>query len=187
MILAIALALTIDALPIQLLTVDVSTRPSVFTFDGALSFAFDMTSHEVGDGERFRSLKVERQSLTIKAGETLSTTVAATFNGALAPAEMISIGGRMPGSIRPNALSFAVTGTATFTILIGGPSVVCPNFHLGRGSTGHDDNFWLGMPGCAPVALADTVGLRCPCGEQTIVFTTAGGDSTRSIVVSIEQ
>lgn len=162
----------------------IAIPPSTFSFDGALSVAFDLNSHE---GEHFGSVTVEEQSrLEIVAGRALSTAVADAFNRALAPAEMISIGGRMPGSSHPNALYFSVAGTATFTILLGAPSVVCPNFQLGRGSGGRGDNYWLGMPGCAPATLADAVGLRCACGEQTIVFAPSG-DSARSVAVSVEQ
>ena len=183
--LAIALALAIDALPIPPPSRQIAIPPSIFTFTGPLSVAFDLTSHE---GERFDSLKVEERSLKIKARtRPLSTAVADAFNSALAPAEMMSIGDRVPGSSYPNALYFSVTGTATFTILLGAPSIVCPNLHLGRGSSGRSDNYWLGMPGCAPAALADAVGLRCPCGEQSIVFTPSGGaDGAHSVAVSIQ-
>lgn len=188
LILAVALALSIDALPIPPSTVEAAgMRTSDFTFHGALSVAFDMTSYEVGERARFKWLKAERQSLEIKSGKALSTAVADTFNSALMPAEMIAIGDRMPGSTHPNELSVAVTGTATFTLALGAPSIVCQNFHLARGSSGRDDNFWLGMPGCAPTTLADTVGLRCACGEQTIVLTPSGGDDSVTISLADAQ
>lgn len=143
---------------------------------------FDLDSHSITDGQPWGGVSCSGRTITVRAGRHGSQSVARWFNGQFSGAAALRQAGAgawgtlATNDFHPEDLNFAIRGTLSLGLASG--TVVLPNFVLGQGHWGSENNWWITAPGM-------TLNWDSPTNPHRVMGTSMQGtQNARTVVVN---